>query len=618
MKNFSYSIYSNKSYILSFLFVIYIFFVTIVFLDLIKPPYTPTLNRVTLIFPLDIVLINNLVDQLVVFGISIVIGSFVLKNKFLQISVIVFAISSSITAYFVNDIEISFALFLLSFALVAFTLFLQTQKFIQTQSYINLRYVAYAIIIFGLIFEAVSLSRWVMHPIFPDTMFNDLSWRITEIETKLFYVSGIFSPFLLILIVLSFLIRPIFSTFTESNNKLRKLNLTKKFDITKINNLSGNTTLFILISAIVMSFLLPLYPYIPTLNPTFHSISVDVLFYEPWMETVLSGTTFSEVLQHAFVTISGGDRPLFLLFVYFIIAITGSSTATVLQLFPILLSPLLTFSVYYFIKTGTEKKSLASVVALIVPVSTTMITGMYAGFYANWLALVLVFFTLAFLLQYFKNQNKKYLFCIFFGVIAVLFSHNYTWAYLISTLLLFLILSAILFRKNRNFLKLIIFLGIVIASTLLIDYSKAVFLTNDSAIDKEVFAITEQVSWDYFSLRWENLQYVFTIYLGGFFTNTVFYIIAIIWSLNVNYKDNFNRIILSIIHIGALGMVAGVFSVQARILWDIPIFIPVGIVLYSLIANSKNNLINKILFVTIMLLFLNYVFRSMSNFIPIL
>jgi hypothetical protein len=331
------------------------------------------------------------------------------------------------------------------------------------------------------------------------------------------------------------------------------------------------------------------------------------------MDVVLASKSTQELLQNNFVTISGGDRPFFLLLIFSLTKISSMPVETVLQLIPVLFSPALTLATYYFIKTGTKNGALASIVAIVVPFSTTVITGIYAGFYANWLALIITFIALTFLLKYLDRKIKKYLIFFFICITSVLFTHNYTWSYVISAIIIFLITSSVIYRKNKTLLLNLVLIGIVIFISIGADLSKLILLKNDSGLDKELTTATDQISSHDFANRWNNLRYVFTIFLGGFYTNLLIYLLALIWALFVDYKDNMNRLVLSLMFVGTIGIVAGVYSVQGRILWNIPLYIPVGILLYSFLVNTKNAFLGKILFISIMLHFGNYALRSLAN-----
>jgi hypothetical protein len=176
---------------------------------------------------------------------------------------------------------------------------------------------------------------------------------------------------------------------------------------------------------------------------------------------------------------------------------------------------------------------------------------------------------------------------------------------------LFGAIYAILNRRNNKALRVLIPLAFIVAISIGADLAKMAFLQNDSGLGKEFTASTSQLSGDEFTARWRNLWYVFTIFLGGFYTNSVIYVLALAWTLGANYRNNMSLALLSLTFIGVIALVAGEYSVQARVIWNMPIFVSAGIAMYSLLAYNTH--ISRLAFVALLLYFGNYAFRSLAN-----
>jgi hypothetical protein len=473
---------------------------------------------------------------------------------------------------------------------------------------LNRRSIVNAVLIFAITFEALALVRWLTFPILPTDMFGDVSWRLSELETKIHYLIGIASPILLVLLALSFLPRYVIGQIMIKGNAISKVfQLLARMEPVRL----PVSPRVLLACALAASVLLPIYPYLPGINPDFRPVSVDIFYYKPWLDTVLASEGTDEFLRNVFINTSGGDRPLSLLFFVVIHVLTGLSAIDTLKVMPIFLTPMMTLAVYYFVKTGSNNRHLASIISIIAPVSTTVIVGIYAGFYANWIALSAIFLGLAFMLKYLATNRPIYVGALLGCTILVLFAHNYTWSYFISALVLFGAIYAILNRRNNKALRVLIPLAFIVAISIGADLAKMAFLQNDSGLGKEFTASTSQLSGDEFTARWRNLWYVFTIFLGGFYTNSVIYVLALAWTLGANYRNNMSLALLSLTFIGVIALVAGEYSVQARVIWNMPIFVSAGIAMYSLLAYNTH--ISRLAFVALLLYFGNYAFRSLAN-----
>ena len=92
------------------------------------------------------------------------------------------------------------------------------------------------------------------------------------------------------------------------------------------------------------------------------------------------------LINHAFVTVSSGDRPITLFFLLFIIEITTVDDPSVIEYFPIILLPLFILTVFFLTKELFSNDTTALFSAFLSGVSFHLLVGIYAGLYANWLA----------------------------------------------------------------------------------------------------------------------------------------------------------------------------------------------------------------------------------------
>lgn len=392
----------------AFMLVAYFFIFPLMVIDLVNPLYNPTINRITLIaVPFDIVFTTSTtVDQLLVFVLASSLVSFLIKRSYLNFLPPAASIAVSIAVAALQNALISQVLFFISIPLIAVLLVIASRNPSRIGFSLDKRYLVDITVKFAVGFSAFALVRWVIYPVFPSPIYGDFSWKFSDLETHTFYLLGFVSPALLLAVAFSYVIRYLLKQLHDTSTKAAKIIrpiITNDIDIQEPTSKLPLSPRVLLLAALAASVILPAYPYLPTINPEFRSVSVDVSYYQPWMDIVLSSDGPSEFLDNIFVNISGGDRPLSLLLFYVVKLATGLPILDALKLMPLVLTPALTLITYYFVKTGSRNSSLAAVVAIIVPVSTTVMVGIYAGFYSNWLALIIAIAGLAFLIKYIES-----------------------------------------------------------------------------------------------------------------------------------------------------------------------------------------------------------------------
>lgn len=603
---------SRMQHFFALVLVAYFFIFLLTAIDMTDLRFNPTVNRLTYVaLPLELVFtLSKPVDHLLALMLSALLLSLSLWKKKIYLAAAPLAICAALTFWAAAvQSPASMWAFAASLPIAVASLYVSSRE--KRDPIVERKVIARCILYFVVAFEAVALARWVVHVALPTPILIDPTWRIADLETKTFYIIGAACSALLVALVSSYLIRYISDQVLAGRKVLA--------EIRRLAGQDGHAgpipipPRVMLAAAIVASVLLPAYPYMPTVNPDYEPVSVDYGYYTPWMETVLASRNAGEFLENVFVNISAGDRPLSLLAFYSLTAI-GMPLGDVLRLMPMILTPALTLSVYHFVRTGSKNLHMAAVVSILVPVSTTVIVGIYAGFYANWIAIIFSFVAFAFLIKYLESRRLRHLLLMLGFLTAVLYAHNYTWSYVVSALVLFTIIYAVMHRKEKP-VRLLLLLGLAIASSIAIDAAKTFLLANDSGIDKEYTAVSTQLTAEDFARRWTNLNYVFTVFLGGFYTNVVFYVLALAWIIGAPYRgNNMNLIIMVMIFVGTIAIFAGVYSVQARVIWNMPVYVPAGLILYQL-ARQPASLEKKMIFIAVVLFLGNYALRSLANLI---
>lgn len=474
------------------------------------------------------------------------------------------------------------------------------------------------------IFEFAGLFRWLASAIVFDRIYGDqITWWAAALESQIFYVLGRLSPPLMLLLVYSFLIKPyIGSIWIFISAKLRFLSssFTSETDVnSKLNIANTGSKVHIyqalLITSLVLGAVLPIYPYLPNLNPDFKDASVDVSNYLNWVGQLHDASSMSIIIDRAFSEVNFGDRPFTVLLLLALEQITNIPLLLIIRFLPVVLGPLLVLVTYFFVKYGTGNNIKAAFAALLTVVSFHFIVGLYGGFLANWLALITGGISIIFLLRSWKHPASIN-FAIFGAATAItLFIHTYTWTYLIASIIAFIAISYVINRKDHSNLRIVLILVSIVAINITIDIAKMSHFGTGGGLERDLVLVQDFYGPDQFVLRWNNLQYAFHIYVGGYLTNSVLLILSLIWVLKAKYSNSFDRIILSYIFVGAIPIIFGDFVMQTRIFYNMPIHIPAALLLYELGTSKKVHPILSYGLISVILIHLfNYAMRALSNF----
>ncbi len=491
---------------------------------------------------------------------------------------------------------------------------------------LSLQTLAITTLIIVFVFEVLVLVRWASYPLLPSKIYGDWTWSVAKLDMRIFYVFGLLSPLVMLLMVYSFLVKPYLKDIRNFvSSKIPALRSNNEINQNMSSSSYGNVSIFgkgsisrwILAASFGLALLFSVYPYLPSVNPDFQGISVDEASYVPWMAQLQSDD--GSTLQKAFVDVNSGERPLSFLLILGLQSITGLSSQIVVRFLPMVLGPMLIGAVYYFVKFGTSNKNIAALSALLTVVSFHFVVGMYAGFFSNWLALVASYLSLMFLFRAWEKPSKINYLVFLSLTVLTLFIHVYTWSYLIASIILFLVISYFMHKKQHQKMIKIGILSAIVVTNIGLDLVRMNYLGAVGGLEKDVELSQEMSGIQQFLLRWNNLQYTFSTYVGGYFTNIVILVLAFIWVLKANYENSFHRVLLASIFVGALPIVFGNYVMQARIFYNIPIQIPAALMLYSAMANYKAHpLLSSLLSFAIIAHFFGYALRSMSNFYLVL
>ncbi len=503
--------------------------------------------------------------------------------------------------------------------------------------HIPLQTLAITTVMMVFVFEVLVLLRWASYPLLPSKIYGDWTWSVAKLDMRVFYVFGLLSPLVMLLMVYAFLIKPYLKDIrgfvTARIPAFRRYGIDEMNEVKEDLNSnsssyeSRNVSIFnkrsvsrlMLGASFALSIIFSVYPYLPSINPDFKVAGVDVPFYVDWINVLQNPDKYNSPSHNPFLDIARGDRPLSLLLMFSLQSVTGLSSQLIGRFLPLLLGPMLIVAVYYFVKFGTSNKNIAALSALITVVSYHFVVGMYAGFFANWLALVSSYVSLLFLLRAWEKPGKLHYLVFLSLTMLTLFIHVYTWSYLMASIILFLSISYVIHRKQHAKIITVGILGVIVAANIVLDFVKTNYLGAAGGLESDVKLAQNWAGIQQFLLRWNNLQYTFHTYVGGYFTNAAMLILAFIWVLRARYENSFDRILLASMFVGALPIIFGNYIMQTRIFYNMPIHIPAAMMLYSTITNYRlHPMLSSVLSFTILVHFINYALRSLSNLYLIL
>jgi len=452
---------------------------------------------------------------------------------------------------------------------------------------------SYFILILAAI-EAISLIRWLLYPIYPTPLYGDPSWHFPYLEMQLFYISGLLTPYLLVLLYFWWLIRPL-------------ADLLPKVDFEFRPTFPARWAKGLLLFSMAMSVFVAIYPYLPSVNPHEVSVSVDVRYYKEWLEEMDKAP---DAVSYAFTQGgNSGDRPIPLLLMYSLAGLSGNEEWAI-RLIPVLLGPLLILSVFRFVKKGTKSPQLAAIAALFTLFSYHETIGLYSGFFANWIALIFSYLFMSHLVALWDSESFKDYSLALASSLGVLLSHSATWTMLMIGFGLFLVLTV---AKERKLSKKVLLMLSLLALCLLTDQARTLLLGARSGVEWGV-ELTSPIGLGEFMRRWYNVAYATHVYLGGFYTNFITPLLALYASLFMKLEDRFDRLLLGMVALGSVAFALGNYGFQVRVLYNLPIQVLSALGYCSILGRSKRAFEPWLLLSVFVLLFqFDYLFRTLAN-----
>ncbi len=530
--------------------------------------------------------------------------------------------------------------------------------------------VAGAFLLIIIFIEAGALGRWIAYPATGGEIYGDPSWKFAELESALFHSLGLLSPVLVVLLAFSFLYRwyilnglkrigqALFPASDETrqvkekNDRIPPQHRPSQFssqqyiespanskDSAQVLIYAATNTLTskhlhrgLLALALVVAPLLMIYPHLPMINPRGEGVSTDEVYYTNWMTELRKGIstgdgTWTNILWHSF-TVNNGDRPVTLLLILAISNLTGFSDLIVMRFLPVALSPALVVANYLLLRHALDAKQyginrikvFAAIGSVLAVFSPQVVVGEYAGFLANWLALIAAYFAFYFMIKGWESSDRNRIavsFVALFGVLLLtMVIHLYTWAHLLTIILGFSGVSYLLSRRsvNRPRTKVLLML-LVVFTSFAVDNARSFYFNTPSAVASDSALATDFQANDPAG-RWERLYFTLSSYVGGFISNPVLFLLALIWTVKSRY-NGLNALMMTITFMVVVPVLIGSVEFQTRVLHNTPIHIAAVLALVwtgnRLGRKNDDKNLQKLLIVGILFLMANYALRAMAN-----
>jgi len=553
-------------------------------------------------------IINAPLDRAAVYCLSFAVIPYIIKKFGNKLLFPVFLVYISIS-FFISMFIVDLVLILISFLVLVWFSTSSSPFYGIRRKTVIFRILTYVTLIL-VILEFSVLICWFIFPLFPELSQQSALKHLVDLETKMFLLTGCLAPFLAVTLFFSWTAKPFFLRC----NFLSRLSsfFSEKDEKAQINR---RLFLIILLCAITFSFVVALYPYLPSLNVDSHLVGADAQFYKEWLETY-GNESLPYVITQSFTEHS--DRPLSMLLLYTAKYASSVDALTIIKLSPSILTSILTLTVYFFMEHAGYSRLTCLLAAFLSLSSFHFSVAMYGFLLANWIALVELYL---FMGLYFSSIREKSILKMAMAVllsISLLFTHSWTWGMTLGVFFTYLLLTLLFERKSlKSFQLELKFLAVTIlvnlAAGILRNYALGLAIADFETL-KFAQSATSTCTFQKF---WGDLLYTFFHTMYGFFVNPAALSLAVLGAFIATFNEKqVNRYLISWLIGSCVFFVLGSgWVIKGRILLNLPlpVFEALGLKgLSDLIKKffKENGRLFDVLTISLMLLVnLNYVFR---------
>lgn len=527
----------------------------------------PLVDRVTYYSPFNFFIVNEYVDHVIIGGLFFLWVIFSLqKSKVGYGLASAFVVFFMISAILNNDSLLdAIALASLPSAISILIYGRYSKGLLHLPQYDLIRnYLAIIGIITGLVSFTLAISSIVYHHDGDQPVIRSYAHDI-------FLLLSTLSPILLLLLIACFPVKLLIDFILRHRRQQFVVSLAP-------NTISVRKRIIFLSLFALLSIIIAIIPHLPTVNENNQQVGVDTGYYVTWVNGLNNSTSIQDFFYQAFVVQGGnGDRPISLIFLFMLNKLTNADLFFTVEYAPVILGPALVLAVYFLTRELTSNDTASLLAAFLTAVSFHTLIGIYAGFYANWLALVFGYISFVFLFRFLKKGGRENL--VIYGALLLLTlpSHVYTWTILAIVTGVFL---GVMFKMNQYSRRNTVLLFIALLSTVGIDLAKMSIIGSSAGIEEDIRLAGSLAGPEQFALRWNNLNYTVTTFVGGLFANFIALGLGLYWLFRAKMKDPATIFLIVFLSIGILPFLFGEWVIQTRVFYDIPFQIPAAIALF--------------------------------------
>jgi hypothetical protein len=582
----------------SLTFTVYLFFYLYIIGSFFRITVFPLIDRATVYTSFQEHVINEYTDNIIAIVAATLWLLFSVNNRTIRYSFSIGYGGTGIILAIVSAGNVIFDIFtLLSLPLiagVALYFYKQHKNILNFSGKLALRYISLGVIAISAITIIISTLFFFITPDFKDIAQGSYA-------NELFLLLSSFSVIYILLLTSGLGVKVLF------REVLKKIKLNFKEDIMETpshdayeqNRLKRQTKIGILLVAMLLSIILVLIPQHPLINKDNQDIGTDTSSYIAWIGELARSENVSELIFQAFILQSNGDRPLSLIFFFLVYQVAGGNNNTlseVIEHSPIILGPALVLAFYFLTVELTRNEKISLIAAFLGAISFHTLIGIYAGLYANWLGLIVGYVSIAFLFRYLRSGRRFGIVAFSTLLIAVLFIHVYTWTILAAVSGMFLaaiLLLAIKWHKISNLFtkRRIVWLLVAILISIAVDVTKISLTSSTGGLERDIELAQRDLGTEQFSMRWDILNVTMHDSLGGVFSNFIILLLGLFWVLKSNVREPGTIFLIIFLSAGIIPLYFGSWTLQSRVLYDIPFEIPAAIALYYISTRSNTRLV---------------------------
>lgn len=528
----------------------------------------PLIDRFTIIGPFIVYIASEYVDHVIIGSLLVLWLTLASRRSMVQYVVIgVFGILFAATAAASNMPALEGIALASLPAIVALLIFNRCSgRKVLRQLFTDLTLNHFAVV--GIVIGIMGLALALVPVLFPDPLPQPPTRNYAY---DVYLVLSSFSPVLVLLLITCVPVKIL------SDSILKTLKMQHFFPDLQKQVVRRKFKFVYLVLIMLLSVVIAIIPHLPNVNPDGQQVGVDTGYYVNWV-SALQGTEGSgELLEQAFVVQRGGDRPLSLLFIYALNAFLSADLFYTVEYLPFVLTPSLVLVTFFLTRELTSNEIASFFAAFITAVSFHTLIGIYAGFYANWFALILGYLSFLFLFRFLKRRGLGNLIVFGLLILLTLFAHVYTWSVLSIAAGVFLLIGIVRPCTLRTERRNAAFLMAVLLSVLAIDIGRTVLVGSHGGVERDLELAGGLVGPDQFLLRWNNLSYTTTVFVGGLFSSFLVLGLGLYWLVKARVHNTATIFIVIFLSLGVLPFVFGEWIVQTRVFYNIPFELPAAI-----------------------------------------